>query len=406
MQWQTPHRDRFPLRLRNHDVRRRRAERATHDDRDAPARRRRLRWRSDSDARCESPILGSAAGGGFPQWNCNCAQLRRRARRHAARQAAHAVVDLRAPRRRRRRRAVQRLARHPRADPRQPGAAAGARAARHRHRRRGADGRPDRPRHRPLHAARARPAAAAVVHRPGVRGPDARATRCCACSATTAASTASAIALDGAPFEVPGVAGLALRALPLDEQGGAVFAAPRRSRCRATTSAWSLTDTRERPTPVLRARPRARSRRRSSTRCASADCVLVDGTFWTDDEMIRARRRPQDARAQIGHLPQSGAGRHDRMAGRGCRAGTRRLLIHINNTNPILDEDSAERAAAGRARHRGLRGRHGDRAVTHAAAGAMPETATAVATPPGAATSSRPGCASAAARTTSTIRST
>ena len=34
-------------------------------------------------------------------------------------------------------------------------------------------------------------------------------------------------------------------------------------------------------------------------------------------------------------------------------ARTRKLLIHINNTNPILDEDSAERAALGAARHRG-----------------------------------------------------
>src|SRR6201999_3831150 len=38
-----------------------------------------------------------------------------------------------------------------------------------------------------------------------------------------------------------------------------------------------------------------------------ADCVLVDGTFWTDDEMIRlglSRKRARD----IGHLPQSGEG--------------------------------------------------------------------------------------------------
>ena len=41
-------------------------------------------------------------------------------------------------------------------------------------------------------------------------------------------------------------------------------------------------------------------------------------------------------------------------------ARTRRMLIHINNTNPILDEDSAERATLDARRHRGLRGRHGD----------------------------------------------
>jgi pyrroloquinoline quinone biosynthesis protein B len=39
----------------------------------------------------------------------------------------------------------------------------------------------------------------------------------------------------------------------------------------------------------------------------SADCVLVDGTFWTDDEMIRLGASKKRAR-EIGHLPQSGPG--------------------------------------------------------------------------------------------------
>jgi pyrroloquinoline quinone biosynthesis protein B len=74
----------------------------------------------------------------------------------------------------------------------------------------------------------------------------------------------------------------------------------------------------------------------------SAACVLVDGTFWTDDEMVRlgvSRKRARD----IGHLPQSGAGGMLEWLDRLPR-GTRKILIHINNTNPILDEDSAERA--------------------------------------------------------------
>jgi pyrroloquinoline quinone biosynthesis protein B len=45
----------------------------------------------------------------------------------------------------------------------------------------------------------------------------------------------------------------------------------------------------------------------------------------------------------IGHLPQSGAGGMLEWLDR-LTPGTRRVLIHINNTNPILDEDSAERA--------------------------------------------------------------
>lgn len=73
-----------------------------------------------------------------------------------------------------------------------------------------------------------------------------------------------------------------------------------------------------------------------------ASCVLVDGTFWTDDEMIRlglSRKRARD----MGHLPQSGAGGMLEWLAR-LPAATRRILIHINNTNPILDERSPERA--------------------------------------------------------------
>ena len=75
--------------------------------------------------------------------------------------------------------------------------------------------------------------------------------------------------------------------------------------------------------------------------CHAADCLLVDGTCWTDDEM--ARRGIAHKRAtEMGHLPQSGPGGMIEQLGR--FADKRRVLIHINNTNPILDEDSAERA--------------------------------------------------------------
>ncbi len=73
-----------------------------------------------------------------------------------------------------------------------------------------------------------------------------------------------------------------------------------------------------------------------------ADAVLVDGTFWTDDEMIGLGLSKKTAR-DIGHLPQSGPGGMVEWLDR-LPARTRRLLIHINNTNPILDEDSPERA--------------------------------------------------------------
>ena len=78
----------------------------------------------------------------------------------------------------------------------------------------------------------------------------------------------------------------------------------------------------------------------------SADAVLVDGTFWTDDEMPRLGLSAKSAR-DIGHLPQSGPGGMIEWLDRLPRR-TRRLLIHINNTNPILDEDSPERAQLAR----------------------------------------------------------
>ncbi len=79
----------------------------------------------------------------------------------------------------------------------------------------------------------------------------------------------------------------------------------------------------------------------------SADCVLLDGTFWSDDEMVRQGVSGKYAR-ELGHLPQSGPEGMLEWLAQLPRA-TRRILIHVNNTNPILDEDSAERAALERA---------------------------------------------------------
>jgi pyrroloquinoline quinone biosynthesis protein B len=78
------------------------------------------------------------------------------------------------------------------------------------------------------------------------------------------------------------------------------------------------------------------------TAMQSAACVLVDGTFWTDDEMIGLRVSRKRARA-IGHLPQSGRGGMLEWLAK-LPAATRKILIHVNNTNPILDEDSPQRA--------------------------------------------------------------
>ena len=78
----------------------------------------------------------------------------------------------------------------------------------------------------------------------------------------------------------------------------------------------------------------------------SADCVMVDGTFWTDDEMIALGFSKKTGRS-IGHLPQSGPGGMVEWLA-SLPASTRKVLIHINNTNPILDEDSPQRAELAR----------------------------------------------------------
>lgn len=79
---------------------------------------------------------------------------------------------------------------------------------------------------------------------------------------------------------------------------------------------------------------------------ADSDCVMLDGTFWTDTEMIDLGIAPKTARS-IGHLPQSGlGGMIELLAG---YPRPRKILIHINNTNPILDEDSPQRAELGAA---------------------------------------------------------
>jgi len=75
---------------------------------------------------------------------------------------------------------------------------------------------------------------------------------------------------------------------------------------------------------------------------ASADVTLVDGTFWSDDELIRTGRTRKTAR-EIGHLPLSGA--DGLLAQFPSNATGRKILVHINNTNPILDEDSPEHRA-------------------------------------------------------------
>jgi len=74
---------------------------------------------------------------------------------------------------------------------------------------------------------------------------------------------------------------------------------------------------------------------------SAADAVFFDGTFWSSDELIAlgaSTRRAED----MAHWPISGAGGSLRFLAELKKA--RRVYIHINNSNPMLREDSAQRA--------------------------------------------------------------
>ncbi|PCI79186.1 MAG: pyrroloquinoline quinone biosynthesis protein PqqB [SAR86 cluster bacterium] len=73
---------------------------------------------------------------------------------------------------------------------------------------------------------------------------------------------------------------------------------------------------------------------------SEADCLLVDGTFWQEDEMLTTGVGDKHA-ADMGHLPQSGENGMINVLK--AMDKPRKILIHINNTNPILDEDSEQR---------------------------------------------------------------
>jgi pyrroloquinoline quinone biosynthesis protein B len=77
-------------------------------------------------------------------------------------------------------------------------------------------------------------------------------------------------------------------------------------------------------------------------RMAASDVVLVDGTFWRDDELALLGISDRTAR-QMGHVPLSGP--DGSLAALSALARPRVILVHINNTNPILLERSPERAA-------------------------------------------------------------
>jgi len=72
-----------------------------------------------------------------------------------------------------------------------------------------------------------------------------------------------------------------------------------------------------------------------------ADAVFFDGTFWSSEELPALGLGTKRAE-EMAHLPVGGPG--GSLAGLAGLRARRRVYIHINNTNPMLRDDSAERA--------------------------------------------------------------
>jgi pyrroloquinoline quinone biosynthesis protein B len=148
------------------------------------------------------------------------------------------------------------------------------------------------------------------------------------------------VPLDGSEFPMSGVSGVLFSALPLASKA-APYSPHREAPAAGDNIGLILRDAASGRTafyaPGLGARDAA-----VDAAMREADCVLVDGTFWSDDEMIALGFSRKTAR-DIGHLPQSGPGGMLECLS-GLPSSKRKILIHINNTNPILDEDSPQRA--------------------------------------------------------------
>lgn len=74
----------------------------------------------------------------------------------------------------------------------------------------------------------------------------------------------------------------------------------------------------------------------------SADVVLFDGTFWTDDELIRTQGSGHTAQTarQMGHVPV-----RETLVTLAGLSRPRKIFLHVNNTNPMLNQDGPEYAA-------------------------------------------------------------
>jgi pyrroloquinoline quinone biosynthesis protein B len=143
---------------------------------------------------------------------------------------------------------------------------------------------------------------------------------------------------DGNPWRVPPLPGTTLHAIALDSKPPPY--SPHREHPRPGDNIGLRLVSQASGKRVFYAPGLARIEPHVRAELDEADVILVDGTFWTDDEMLRlglSAKRAQD----MGHLAQSGPG--GMIAALDASPAARKILIHINNTNPILVDDSPQR---------------------------------------------------------------
>jgi pyrroloquinoline quinone biosynthesis protein B len=149
-----------------------------------------------------------------------------------------------------------------------------------------------------------------------------------------------AIPLDGASFAIAALPGIRIEALPLSSKAPPYSPhreAPQRGDNIGLTFIDEHSGKRAFYAPGLGAlEPHVLEAMNN------ADLLLVDGTLWTPNEMIELGLSKKTA-ADMGHLAQTGPGGMIEVLDSIERAGVRKVLIHINNTNPILIEDGPER---------------------------------------------------------------
>jgi pyrroloquinoline quinone biosynthesis protein B len=139
------------------------------------------------------------------------------------------------------------------------------------------------------------------------------------------------------PLTIPGIEGISFTPLPLKSKAPPY--SPHRNSPQPGDNVGIMIEDTVRGKKVFYAPGLGEIEPHVDAAMRAADCVMVDGSFWTADEMIRMGLSQKMA-ADMGHLPQSGpGGMIEVLNGIGAR---RKVLIHINNSNPILDEDSPE----------------------------------------------------------------